>query len=141
MSNTTIDDTTPDELMEHFQGRSLGSIIIFTVIIHAIVLLGTSAPFLWKTFFGADTAKMSEEDRVKLAVEKATPLLSTQFTGGAPKAPKAAPTPRPDATPGPDGGSPGDPADPKSSIERELDKKAAGPDLPPVEDDEEDLFK
>jgi NhaP-type Na+/H+ or K+/H+ antiporter len=48
MSNTSIDDTTPDELMEHFQGRSLKSIILFTVVVHAIVLLGTSVPWLWR---------------------------------------------------------------------------------------------
>ena len=155
MSNTSIDDTTPDELMEHFQGRSLGSIIVFTVIVHAVVLLGTSVPFVWKTFFGADTAKMTEEERVELAVKEATASLreiaeehglkpqdlSNQFASGAPRAPKASPTANPETTPPADNGTGDDPGEPKSAIEKELDKKADGPSVPPVEDDEEDLFK
>jgi len=154
MTNTSIDETTPDELMEHFQGRSLKSIILFTVVIHAILLLGTSVPFLWKTFVGADNTGLTEEERVELAVKEATVSLreiaeehglkpqdlSNQFTSGAPKASKASPTPKPD-TPTPGNGTPNEPADPKSALEKELDKKATGPAMPPVDDDDEDLFK
>ena len=85
--------------MEHFQGRSLKSIIVFTVVVHAVVLLGTSVPFLWRTFVGADTSKLSEEERVEargagghrslreIAEEHGLKPqdLSSQFAGGAPK--------------------------------------------------------
>ena len=47
-----VDETTPDELMEDFRGRSLKTIIVFTIAIHAVVLLGTSVPFLVKSVMG-----------------------------------------------------------------------------------------
>ncbi len=111
-----------------------------------------SAPFLWKTFFGADKAGLTEDERVELAVKEATASLreiaeehglkpqdlSNQFASGASRAPKASPNPKQDGSPTPDGGNP---TEPKSALEKELDKKAIGPAVPPVEDDEEDLFE
>lgn len=148
-SKTTGDEITPDELMESFHGRSLKSIVIFTLIIHAILLLGTSIPFLLEKVGGKDTSDLSEDERIQLAVKEATPSLreiadkhginvediSNQFAGGSrkPKAP-AKETAKP-AAPTED-----EPEKPKSSIEKELDVKADGPEVPKVEDDE-DLFK
>ncbi|MEJ6571981.1 MAG: hypothetical protein QNL01_03140 [Akkermansiaceae bacterium] len=153
MTDTQKEEVTPDQLMKHFQGSSLKSIIIFTLIVHAVLLAGSSFPYLYKTVVGEDNSKMSEKERTEAAMREATVALreiaeehglkpqdlSSQLAGGAPKAPKAT-TPDSDAK-----GTQDDPGteaeDPKSSIEKELDKKATGPTVPNPEDDEEDLFK
>ena len=151
------DETTPDELMEDFRGRSLKTIIVFTIAIHAVLLLGTSVPFLVKSVMGKDTSAMSEEERMEQAVKEATESLreiadqhglnprdiSSQFAGGAPRPPGPATgtpkDPAPTPTPSPDPTA--EPGDPKSTVEKELDVKADGPKVPTPEDDEEDLFK
>lgn len=142
-------EPTPDELMESFKGRSLKSIVVFTVIVHAVVLLGTSIPFLWKAVAGEDTSQLSEEERIEAAVREATASLreiaedhglkaqdlSSQFSGG-PKAPKPA-----NLDPATPTGTTPDPKDPDNPIEEEINKVEVGPTVPPVEDEEEDLFK
>ncbi|HCI91831.1 MAG TPA: hypothetical protein DHV60_04675 [Verrucomicrobiales bacterium] len=146
--NPSGDETTPVELMESFQGRSLKSIVVFTLIIHALILIGTSVPFLIEKVAGKDNSELSEDERIELAVKKATSSLrdiadehglnvqdiSNQFASGAkkPKAPAKDSAKKP--TP------PADPENPKSTIEKELDVKADGPEIPKVEDDD-DLFK
>lgn len=143
------DEITPDELMESFQGRSLKSIVIFTLIIHGVILLGTSIPFLIEKVAGKDTSDLSEEERIQLAVKEATSSLreiadqhglnvqdiSGQFASGAkkPKDPeKAAATEVKPVQ---------EPENPESTIEKELNVKAKGPEVPKVENDDEDLFK
>jgi hypothetical protein len=143
------DETTPDALMESFHGRSLKSIVVFTLIIHAILLLGTSVPFLIEKVAGKDTSELSEDERIELAVKEATSSLqdiakehglnvqdiSNQFAGGARKS--KAPAKDPATKPAPEA----DPEKPKSTIEKELDVKADGPEVPKVEEDDDDLFK
>lgn len=148
------EDTSPDDLMESFRGRNLKSIILFTVVIHAVLLLGTSIPFLMKAFTGKDTTGLSEEERMELAMKEATDSLkeiaevhglnvqdiSSNFSGGKPKSSEA---PEPKTPEAPGTGQEveeGDPS-PKSSIEEELKVKKEGPEVPKVEDEEEDLFK
>ena len=147
-SKPSADESTPDELMESFQGRSLKSIIVFTLVIHAVLLLGTSIPFLMEKVVGKDNSKLSEDERIALAVKEATKSLrniadehglnvediSNQFAGGTKKSQAAAkkPTKAPEPV--------GDSGEPKSAIEKELDVKAEGPEVPKVEDDD-DLFK
>ena len=156
MSDTTKHETTPDELMEHFRGSSLKTIISFTVLVHAVLLLGTSIPFLKKQLTGVDTSKMTEEEKIASAVREARESLdkiakehglnaadiSGQFAGGA--KPSRAPSPTAPATPETPATSAGDttPEEPKTEIEKELEVKKEGPALPTIEDDdEEDLFK
>jgi NhaP-type Na+/H+ or K+/H+ antiporter len=148
-SKSTDDETTPDVLMESFHGRSLKSIVVFTLIIHAIILLGTSIPFLIEKVAGKDTSEMSEDERIQLAVKEATSSLrdiadehglnvqdiSNQFASGA-KKPKA-PATKPVADPKSDTES----EKPKSAIEKEIDVKVDGPEVPKVEEDDDDLFK
>lgn len=140
--------------MEAFRGRSLGSIILFTVVVHLVLLVGTSVPFLYKSVMGADTSGMSEEERIESAVKEATASLreiaeehglkpqdlSSQFAGGKPRTPKA---PRPETTNPSGSGVVAEPEEPKTVIEQELNKVEAGPSVPTVEDEdeEEDLFK
>jgi len=150
MTDTKTNETTPDQLMTAFEGRSLKSIILFTVVIHAVLLLGTSVPYLWGALAGEHTAGQSEEERLQAASKEATAAireiaeryqlkpqdLSSRFADGAPKAPPAT-----DTAPAPvSGGETADePKEPESAIEKEIKKVEEGPELPPIE--EEDLFK
>ena len=76
MSEEYKEETTPDELMESFQGRSLKSIVVFTIVIHAALIFGTSVPFLSKTVFGEDTTEMTESEVARSAIESAAENLS-----------------------------------------------------------------
>lgn len=155
-------DKSPDELMNHFRGRSLKSIIFFTIVVHVVVIGGTSVPFLLRTFAGQETAKLSEEERVQLAVKEATTSIQkiaethgirpqqisdsiagkSPETGTTPETPETQPE---TATPAPEAPAPEtqpEPEKPKSEIEKDLEKKADGPTVPPIPKDEPiDLFK
>lgn len=164
MSNPN-QETTPDQLLESFRGRSFKSIILFTVIAHLVIIGGTSVPYLIKSFTGASDSKLSEEERSDIATREATTAireiatkygikpqdLSTRLAGGAPKAAapekeeKDAETPPRAEEPKPaDAGTAEDTEKPKSAIEKELDVKVDGPKVPPIPTEEatdEDLFK
>lgn len=147
-------ETNPDELLDTFEGRGLKPIILFTVAVHAVVLLGTSAPFLLEKITGGNTSEASEEERVQAAVKDATASLrkiadehgikpqdlGSQLAGGVPTAPTSEPEETPDATVPSD--STEQPEEPKSAIEEELEKVEEGPEVPPIPEDEEvDLFR
>lgn len=143
-------DTSPDDLMQHFRGRSLKSIILFTIVVHVVVIGGTSIPFILRSLTGPNTEAMSEEERVELAVKEATTALrkiaedydirpqklSDQFAGK----PQAAPVREAEAPveagtePAPDPEGTADPEEEKSAIEKELEKAEPGPELPPIEE-------
>ena len=75
MAQNNTNETTPDELLDTFKPLSLKKIVLFTVAVHAVLLLGTSVPFLLKKFSGGDSAALSEEERVELAVKEASASL------------------------------------------------------------------
>ena len=146
-------ETSPDELLDTFKGSSLKMIIIVTVIVHVVLLFGTSLPSLLMGKSGGNVEDMSESERMEKAVEEANKSikelaeewqvkpqdLSAELGIGAPRptSPKAAPAPSPVA-----GGPSENPEESKSSIEKEMEKVEKGPAVPAVpEDDEEDLFK
>lgn len=132
--------------MEPFQGRSLKSIIVFTVIVHLVVVVGASVPYLMRSVSGGEKVEGSEKERVEVAVREATASireiaekhglkpqdLGEQFAGGAPKAPVEEAPAKEEAP---------EPEEPKSAIEKELDVKEAVPELPSLGDEKEDLFK
>lgn len=150
-------ETSPDELLDTFGGRSLKKIVLFTVVVHAVILLGTSIPFLFGKAFGMGSGDLSEEDRVKAAVREANITLrkiadehgiepqelSSSLSGGVPKAPPAESGDAPEPEPAPGPADDPDAADePKSAIEEELEKVEEGPEVPPVPEEEEvDLFR
>ena len=159
---TPKQETTPDQLMEAFHGRSFKSIILFTLIVHAVVLGGTSIPYMMKSLAGKSDSKLSEEERTEIAAREATSALrdiaakhgikpqdlSTRIAGGA--APKAAPQKeapeKEEAAPAeqPPAPAPEDPEKPKTAIEEELEVKEEGPKVPTIpteEADDEDLFE
>jgi len=150
-------ETTPDQMLESFRGRSFKSIIVFTLIVHIVVIGGTSVPFFIKTVTGRSDSKLSEQQRTEIAAREATSALrdiaakhglkpqdlSTRIAGGA--APRA---PKEDTPAAPQGESEApaseDPEKPKSAIEEQLEVKEAGPQVPPIpveEADDDDLFK
>ncbi|MDX1681058.1 MAG: hypothetical protein R3242_10045 [Akkermansiaceae bacterium] len=155
MSNAS--KTQPDDLMDHFKGRSLKSIVIFTVIVHLVVILVTSIPFFLGMFSDPGEG-LSEEERTKLAVQEANETLariaeehglqaqqlrSTMAKGrSAPKAPARKENEGEDTTPTESEDTP--PAEGEirgdSPVEQKLQEKLDPPDLPPV-NDTEDLFE
>ncbi len=166
--STPNQETTPDQLLESFRGRSFKSVILFTVIVHAVLICGTSVPYIMKAFTGKSDSTLSEKERTELAATEAKDALrdiatkhgikpqdlSIQIAGGeAPTAPKEetpAPTEdptKPETTKPEETAKPGeteDPEKPKSAIEKQLEVKEEGPKVPtiPVEEaNEEDLFK
>lgn len=148
----------PDDLMNHFQGRSLKTIIIFTIIVHLVIILGTSVPY-FIGMFGDPNKGLSEEERTQIAVKEANETLAriakshglqaqqlrSQMAGGASR-PKPAettegdtaapPTTEGDTTPPAEGEIRGN-----SEVEQALQQKLDPPkDLPPV-NNTDDLFK
>lgn len=159
MSNPT-QEITPDKLLESFRGRSFKSVILFTVIIHVIVVGGTSIPYLMEKITGKSDSKLKEKDRIELAAREATEALreiatkhgikpqdlSTRISGAA--APKAIVEKEEEPAPKEEPVTPEtpptvEPEKPKSEIEKELEVKQEGPKVPEIkveEATEEDLF-
>ena len=150
------DEVSPDSLMSDFRGSSFVAIVAFTVVVHVVLIGFTSYGYLKNQVFGEDTSAMSEEERMEVAVREATSSLrdiaerhgispqelSDRFASGSP----AKSTPEKQSASGneetPTDGDNATPEEPQSPIERELQEKKDGPelpDLPPIEE-EEDLF-
>ena len=140
-------DVSPDSLMSDFRGRGILAILAFTVIVHLVIVVGSSYSYLREEVFGEDTSTLSESDRIDLAVREATTALreiaekhgispqdlSSRFaSNGLQAAPKQALAPGVTA-------SPASPEEPKSPIEQTLQKKDDGPDQPDLSA-EDDLF-
>lgn len=163
MNPSPANDPSPADLLSNFNGRSLKSIILFTLVVHALLLLGTGGPYLWRSLFGADRSKLSESERADLAFKEASASMrriaeehgiKPQDLGNRFSNPVSAPSPAPaaaaapddgkvDTAPAPAAGTPKaevpEPEEPKSAIEQELKKAVPGPAVPAIED--EDLFK
>lgn len=160
--STSPQETTPDQLLESFRGRSFKSIILFTIIVHLVIVGGSSIPYFIKIATGKSDSNLSEEQRSDAATREATTAirdiaskygikpqdLSSRLAGGKPKAsPAEAPeTPATTEKPAtPETTTPTeDPEKPKSTIEQELEVKETGPKVPPIpteEAGEDDLFR
>lgn len=165
MKSSSSQDVAPGDLLATFNGRSLKAIVVFTVAVHAVLLLATSGGYLWRAVSGADTSNLSESERMDLAVKETTAAMrriaeqhgvKPQDLGGqfsAPTAARPAETPKaasatatagaPAAAPTPAPAPAATPApapapeEPKSSIEKEIKKAVPGPTVPA----DEDLFK
>lgn len=155
MTNTQKEEITPDQLLETFRGSSMKNIILFTVLVHVVVLIGTSVPYIWKSVAGGDSSKLSEKERMEIAAREATSSLreiaskhgvkpedlSSNFAGKTSVTP-ATETPKPESPANVESEKAPEAAEaPQSAIEKELDVKEAGPKLPAIEQEKEDLFK
>jgi membrane-bound lytic murein transglycosylase B len=150
---------TPDQLLEAFRGRSLKSIILFTLIVHLVIIGGSSVPYFIKSATEKSDSKLSEKERSDLATSEATAALreiatkhgikpqdlSSRLAGGAAPKPAAAEEPKESKTEGkPTTTAPEEAEQPKSAIEEQLEVKETGPTVPPIpteEVDDDDLFK
>lgn len=153
-------EVTPDSLMEHFRGCSLKSIILFTVVLHILVLGGSSIPFLLEEVLGPDTSAMEKEERIENAMREATNSLreiaeeydlkpqdiSDQFGSGSvpgtpPQDKEGVPENAAEASQQTTQKETGESKagngedDPKSAMEKKLEIKKEGPDMPAVDDD------
>lgn len=59
---------TADELLDDFKGSSLKRIIIFTVVIHVVLVVGTSIFYLWNVLTVGDVKDLPEEKRMEMAI-------------------------------------------------------------------------
>ena len=147
-------EESPDALMSHFEGPGFKPIIVFTIAVHAVLLLGTSVPFFISKFTAEDMAEKPKDERLDEAVGEATKSireiakhyevnpqeLSDRFQKGKRKAPpteEADPQPVIE-TPGPD--TPGPDGQPTNAIERELNVSEKGPEIPGNVEEDDDLF-
>ena len=158
--NTQNNELNPDDLMSDFRSKGLLRIIIFTFVIHGVVLLGSSVPWMYDSLFSSVDENASEEERIKEAVREATGSLkdiaekygihpeelSSQFSKKDKKG--SARVTSQERTNSSISGNADQPQSkdeenkPKSSIEREIGIKAKGPELPSIpKEKEEDLFK
>ena len=153
-------EITSDDLLLDFRGKGLFPILIFTVLVHGVVLLGSSVPWMMENLFSSVDENASEEKRIQEAVREATGSLrdiadkygihpeelSSQFTKKDKQVPTSTTTQvKPETT------TPETPVEvdhnstqdqPKSAIEKEIEVKATGPSLPAIpQQEEEDLFK
>ena len=150
------DEVTPDSMMNDFRGRPVVGILSFTVIVHVVLISVFSFGYMKNELFGEDTSSMSEDERLKVAVQEATTSLreiaerhglspqdlTTQFAGRDARPATSPPTiePSKSETPGETAAS----DEPQSAIEKELNTKGSGPTLPDLPPDlpteEDDLF-
>jgi hypothetical protein len=159
MTDTHKEEITPDQLLQTFHGASMKTMIIFTVVVHVVGMVATSGSYLWNMVAGADSSKLGEKERMELAAQEATSSLrqiaskhglkaedlSNRFAGSASSAPASEESPGAQADK-PKEGTPAAspeaaPEKPKSAMEKEINTKEAGPALPSVLDEKEDLFK
>jgi len=149
------DKVSPESLMSDFRARPIFGLVTAALLAHVLLIGVFSMGYLKKQLLGDDTASMTKEQRIDSAVREATTALreiaerhnmnpqefSSRFgdksTHGA--TPSATTTSQPAATVftnKPDASS-----EPNSAIEKALDKKEAGPQLPPMKPDkDDDLF-
>lgn len=154
MAEHTTNEVTPDSLMGQFKGKGLKPIVMFTLVVHVVLILGSSIPFFVRKAMSADNSKRSEAERIESAVEDATAALrkiakkhglnpqdiSSQFSGGARSGkPAGGAAATPDAMPKAADAPDATPERDKSAYETNLESKAEGPSVPSL-DDEEDIF-
>lgn len=159
MTSTPREETTPDQLLDTFRGSSLKAIIVFTIIVHIVVVLGSSVPYLMKTFAGGDTSKLSEQERLDIAAKEATSAMREIATkhGISPEelgnrfAPRTTIPATKEATAKPDEKTPEaatpeapkaeEAPKPESAVEKQINTKQDGPAVPTLDTEKEDLFK
>jgi len=140
------DEVSSDSLMTDFKPKSILVIAIFTVIVHVVILGGTSFNFIKEKLF-SNTDKLTEEQRKEKALADATLAIrdiakkyeltsgdvTSQFSGTGSRADKvkdkSGDKKNPDKKPEkePEKKPEKDPKD-KSDLEKKLEKKEEGPE-------------
>lgn len=145
-------DVTPESLMDNFRGPGLIKMVVVTVVVHIVVLIVGSLPYLKRTILGADTSKMTKEQKMENAMDDATSALrkiaaqhglnpqdiSDQFAAAGSRTVKPDTAVEAAGAEAPASVKPTEPEKPKSAIEKELEKAVKGPEMPPAGKD--DIF-
>lgn len=149
VSPPNADAITPDELMSDFRGHSLVKILIFTVVVHVVLLAVFSPGYIKTQVFGEsedepteEVAELTDEQKLEKAqkdgkaalreVANKYGLTVKQLNEQLASEKAATPAVDPAAT---------DSGESDSQIERDLTVEIDGPDEPDLSaDDEEDLF-
>jgi hypothetical protein len=76
MSATRRSSAEPEDLMRDFRGGGLMRFVVLAVVVHAVVILATSIPWLRETLMGSATAGMTDEEKLQAAVKEATSKIS-----------------------------------------------------------------
>ncbi|NQW46997.1 MAG: hypothetical protein HQ464_04415 [Planctomycetes bacterium] len=63
-----------NELLRDFRGGGLMRLLVLTVIVHVVLILATSVPYL-RAAFGGGKADLTEQERLDAAVKEATASL------------------------------------------------------------------
>ena len=146
------EETTPDQLMESFKGHGLKTIILFTVIVHVVVIGGSSIPYFIEKMGGGSAAEGKVAERLEAATREAKSAIqeivkaeevSDRFTGSKPAkaAPSKAQSPSENTKPDSESKNSPESGEPESEIEKEIKIKEDGPKLPGIGGEAEDLFK
>jgi len=75
IKNANSSDATPESLLDTFQGPGLVKIVMLAVIIHVVVIAGTSMPYLKRSFMGEKTGELTKEKRIEKAMAEASEAL------------------------------------------------------------------
>lgn len=150
------DQVSPESLMSDFRVRPIFGLVSVALLAHVLLIGVFSVGYLKTQLLGDDTTSMTKEQRIDSAVREATSALreiaerhnmspqefSSRFGDKSTHGikPGAATTSQPAAPATTD--TPPASREPNSPIEKALDKREAGPQLPTMKPDEEDdLFK
>lgn len=147
------DEVSPDDLMDDFRGKSLGKVILVTLVVHAIFIGVFSIGYIRELIVGPG-AQLTDEQRMSKALDdtsaelrkiadryevNVTDLKSKLETGRAKTAApvtSANPSEKPTETPATE-----KPQEQKSEIEKKLETQEKGPALPDLTaDPKDDLF-
>jgi hypothetical protein len=160
MSDENNGDVMPETLMGMFKGPGLIKMVVLTIVVHMVVILGSSVPHLIKTFTRGDAGKMSKDDRIKAAVEDASIVIrkiaeehglspqdvSDQFASGGSRTARAGAaggetkTPVEAKTVETPAETPKEEPAAKSAIEKKIETKIEGPKVPTFDNKKDDIF-
>ena len=172
MSNEPIQssggtDVAPDSLLGNFKGPGLLAILAVAILVHVVVIAGTSIPFLKRSLLGEHATALTKEQRMEKAMTEVTAAVQKIASANglnpqeitdklAPPPATAVPADTKSEKPAPVVAAAASPAaavpapaqEPaalakpekqESKIEADLKKTAAGPKTPGV-GDKEDIF-
>lgn len=144
------EEVSPDSLMQDFRGKPVLTIVIFTVIVHAVFLGAFSYGYIKQDILGIKPKQMTEEQRVDAAVAESTEALQdiadeykidfsvlTDRLGTGERSAPAEAEPRTATAP--------EPVDEREQAFEDAQEQAEGPQLPDLDDqpsieEEDDLF-
>ena len=148
------DQVSPESLMSDFRVRPIFGLIAVALLAHVLLIGVFSLGYLRTKLLGDNTASMTKEQRIDSAVREATSALreiaerhnmnpqefSSRFGDKSTRGvkPGTATTSQPANPAITVTGEPNASDEPNSPIERALDKKEVGPQLPPMKPDEDD---